>query len=162
MPMSCPNCESTDTQAVRMMVAAGTTRQSGQSLHFGISSQGALATGTSDHSAVAMTDLAKRFQQPRPPQRNVTLAIVGALLHLPGIIMIVDVFSEIAVLEPLTFLLRLGGGLLAISPGLGVLYLFQRGDAAHQAKVRAWRARVAYLKHAWLCHRCGHDWRPET
>lgn len=162
MPTSCPKCGSTDTQAVRMIVAAGTSRHSGRAEHVVNTRRGPVAIGESEHSGVAMTELARRFQAPVTPQRDLRIPLAGVVLLFPGILMVYNVLAQSSELALWEVLRRLGFGLIPIVLGGGLLYLFQGGDAVHQEKQRAWQERVDYLKNAWLCYSCGHDWRADS
>lgn len=162
MPTSCPKCGSADTQAVRMIVAAGTSRHSGKAEHVVNTRRGPVAIGESEHSGVAMTELARRFQAPVAPQRDLRIPLAGVVLLFPGILMVYNVLAQRSELALWEVLRRLGFGLIPIVLGGGLLYLFQGGDAVHQEKQRAWQERVDYLKNAWLCYSCGHDWRGDS
>lgn len=161
MSIICPRCGSHDTQAIHMLVDGGTTRSSGSSTHFGMTTRGTIATGASSHSSVEMTDLARRYRPSQYPTRSKVLEVPGVLLTFVAAVILLSGVFRISDLYPEQFFHRVVFAVAFLVPGLGLLYVHRLGTPAHEERVRKWRSEVEYLDNAWMCHRCGHDWAPE-
>lgn len=145
---TCPNCGSTNTQAVQVLLAHGTTTGTIKGGGVSLSQGGGLGAHTFSGDTTQKTELAKRFTlEPRPGiswGAMVATAVGGLLLYLS--------ISEKSTLWSVVF------GLVTL---ISVLAFFGL-KAQLPEQIKAWEARAAYLRHAWFCHQCGKDWHNET
>lgn len=151
---TCPQCNSENTQAIHVMVAAGNSSGFGSSSHVGITSHGTIGVGSSSHGIQTATDLARQHARPQPPKRDTAVQGCGALILGAGALMFGATVLAWKFTEQTTI------GIFIMLFGGFVLYLYQRGDKAHFARLQQYRDRLEYWENAWLCHRCGHDWDP--
>ena len=163
--MNCPNCDSLDTVATRVLVSAGTTRQAGTSVVVGFTNQGSMGMATADHSGIAMTDMARLHRPPDFPARNeLPLGCAIILLGLAAVITASFVLQMVLSFK-LNHLAE-GLGQVAIAwvvlalPGLGLLKYFRSGAAQHASAVAAWQRKMDDHANTWVCQRCGHSWDP--
>lgn len=146
--MNCPSCGSDNTQAVKVLVTAGTRRGSseGQSVGLGLGLGGGagVGLGSTQSTSVSMTDLARRFAPPPPPEFPLWPWPFGIMC------------GGLGVLRWQAEDFGLGACLI-----LGALALFVAGialAAMHGDSVKKRKSAVAYFNSAWFCHKCGHDW----
>ena len=149
MNCNCPQCGSENTQAVQVLLDAGTQRgKSATSISgVGIGLGGGLGVGlgSATGSNVQQSDLARRFALPKYPRD------LGPYLFLGiGFLILAAIIGKGAE----------GCGGLFVLVGLAcVIGFFANRKSRKQAQLN-WEARRHYLSQAWFCHRCGKEWVP--
>lgn len=138
--MKCPQCDSTQTQAVRMVIAAGTAVSRGSAIGFGFDGDVAVGFG----GATQQTDLARRLDPgPRPSSGRAGVLVVVLLLGAGLLVAINAGAMEV--------------WLIAAAIGLPLVILDR---TIAKARLRKWEGRDAFADGAWLCHQCGDAWEP--
>ena len=151
--VSCPNCKSENTQAIQVLLAAGTAQGSFRGAGVGVSQGGGLGGGIMGGTTSQATNLVRRFAPGARPRAKVGMLLWGIVLGSTGV----------AMFFPGSF----GGGGSAVGCGgafgaMGAVLLgIYTFDLASLKKRQArWDQRSHYLRQAWFCHRCGADWIP--
>lgn len=144
---ACPRCGSENTQAIHVLMAAGTT--TGKFSGGGVSySQGGGLGGHSVAGSMSnQTELAQRFRMPPRPSPKTAFLVLGI------------VFSVLTVVFAITRTdLGIGCGVFFGVIGFVLLVVYASSKAGLPHRQQAWDSRASYLQNAWFCHRCGRDW----
>lgn len=151
---TCPHCQSENTQAIQVLLAAGTTRGTFHGGGVSLSQGGGLGAHSLSGSTTQSTVLVQRFAMPKRPAARITMLLSGILLGGLGTVIM---FPALGAGETGSTV-GCGGG-IAVMGGvlLGIYFLDLLSLADRQAR---WDQRAQYLRHAWFCHRCGSDWLP--
>ncbi len=140
MNTTCPNCQSQDTQAVRMVIAAGTSTGLGHGV--------AMATGgaaLAEFATTSKTELARKLDPGPAPS-------IGLLEFLGWAFIPLGLF--------IGFVMGASGGAGWGLAGLG-LFLAVIGRSVTSGKKADWTQRSAEADRSWVCLRCGKVWEPQ-
>lgn len=149
MDYKCPQCGAEDTQAIRMLLASGTTHM--QSTGIGITGTGQI--GVAAFGGTSKSELVRRFDPgPDPTPTQGIGAGVGWFAMAVGALIVILAFatgnSEASIL-----------GFVGIVLGI---YVFARIPSKEEnlKATQAWQMKVEVAKSGWFCHRCGAAWTP--
>lgn len=138
--MDCPECNSSDTQAVRMVIAVGTSTGVGRGV--------AMATGgaaLAEFATTSKTELARRLDPGQEPSLGLAEFLGWAFIPLGLFI---------------GFVLGTNGGGAGWALALLGLFLAVFGRSVTSGKKAEWAERRAKADRDWICLRCGKVWEP--
>lgn len=145
-PFTCPHCQSDNTQAISVLLQAGTIQGAIKGGAVGYSQGGGLGGSAFSGATSQQSDLARRFSPGARPEARTWAMLLGLFMVLFGALM-----GSTG---------QAGCAAGVIIPGAILLLIYLSDRSGLPLRRTRWQDAIERAKRGWVCLRCGRDWEP--